>query len=272
MSMINKKKLELIKELEVFDLSNISNELYSQYKYVFGQLFEDKIDIPRATLDVKKNSFVRARKNENYFLYKNLSELLSPPAHLVKHGRLNFHNDPMFYASNDAATAILEVNPNQLQFVTLLYFGLKVDQISTISLGIDIYDGHVVVNLKDDDKVRYDFLIKHIKKIVPLNMPGLYTPTMLFSKGIRKEIFDAYIYQSVATKLSGLNFAFKPEFIDRNFMFVSARTIKILKIREDETYFIRCIAESNKCRANGDFIWELIDNCGGHEFSFDANH
>lgn len=270
--MTDKTKLELINELEEFDLSTISDELYLKYKMVFGNLFEDKIDFPRAKLAVEGSSFVRARKNDNYYLYRNWSELWCPPVHLVKHGRLNFHNDPIFYASNDAATAILEVNPNQLQYVTLLYFKLNVNEIITLSLGIHQYDGQVVENLKDDDKIRYDFLIKHIKKVVPYNLPGLYTPTMLISKGVRHEEFDAYIYQSVATKLNGLNFAFKPEFIDIHLKFESVRTIEVLNINSDETYFIRCIAEAKQLRENGDFIWEFIDNCDGHAFGFQNGH
>lgn len=269
---IQQNFIQFIEELESFDLTTITNEKYTAYKYVFGKLFKDPVDFPRAKLNIKENSFVRARKNDNYYLYRNLSELWCPPAHLVKHGRLNFHNDPIFYASNDAATAILEVNPNQLQFVTLLYFKLKVNEITALSLGIDQYDGQVVANLKDDDKIRYDFLIKHIKKVVPHNLPGLYTPTMLISKGVRHETFDAYIYQSVATKLDGLNFAFKLEFIDHNLIFESARTIEVLNINSDETYFIRCVAESTQLKDNGDFIWELIENCSGHEFKYQYEH
>lgn len=264
--------IKLIEELESFDLTTITNEKYVEYKNIFGKLLENEIYFPRAKLNIEERSFIRARKNDNYYLYRNLSELWCPPAHLVKHGRLNFHNDPIFYASNDAATAILEVNPNQLQFVTLLYFKLKVNEIKAFSLGIDQYEGQVVANLKDDDKMRYDFLIKHIKKVVPNNSPGLYTPTMLLSKGIRHENFDAYIYQSVANKLDGQNFAFKPEFIDNNFKFESARTIEVLNINSDETYFTRCIAEARQLRSNGDFIWKLINNCGGHAFGYQYKH
>jgi hypothetical protein len=207
--MLTTKEIEsFIKELGTFDLANITNEQYVEYKYIFGKLFAGETNFPRAKLNIRDTLFVRARKNENYFLYKNLTELWHPPNHLVKHGRLNFQKDPIFYSSNDAATAILEINPNQLQFVTLIYFKIKADKITTFSLGVDEYDGQVFPDSMEKDKIKYEFLVNHIKKVVPQNLPGLYTPTMLISKGVRDESFDAYAYKSVATNLIGLNFAF----------------------------------------------------------------
>lgn len=269
--MLTKNEIKsLINELETFDLANITNEQYVEYKYIFGKLFAGETNFPRATLNTKDTVFVRARKNDNYFLFKNLTDLWFPPFYKVRHGRLNFHNDPIFYSSNDAGTAILEINPNQLQFVTLIYFKIRTEKLTTFSLGVNEYDGQVFSASMDIDKIKYEFLVNHIKKVVPQNLPGLYTPTMLISKGVRHENFDAFIYKSVATKLIGLNFAFKPEFINHNFIFDSARTIQVLQIHEDETYFVKCIAEAKRLKSNKDFVWEFINDCSGHEFSF--NH
>jgi len=65
----------------------------------------------------------RGRKCHSEEGFGYVSELLAPPAHLAKAGRMNEDNAPVFYASGTANTALCEIGAEPNDFVHII--GLK---------------------------------------------------------------------------------------------------------------------------------------------------
>lgn len=78
---------------------------------------------------------------------------------------------------------------------------------------------------------------------------------------------NCIVYESVATKFNGINYAFKPAFINDKWIFKSARLCEVLEVDEvSENYTIRCLKIANS-ETFGVINWEDSPPCNGHELS-----
>lgn len=256
---------EILRQLEEFDFSNYDNLRYREYKRIFFSAFNEADEFPIWDIPMSDQQFSRCRKNENNHLYVNRNQVWAPPTGKGKIGRLNYQGDPIFYASHNAATALLEVRPSKEDIITVLTFKLKHPTVRGIQLGAEVLQRGEIQFKSEVNRVLYDFIAKECKKVVPEDKPELYTPTILFAKGFSQNHFDAYVYESVSAKYNGINFAFKSEYIEHAFDFVEARIVRIKEVSENMDYKVECIYVATEFEEDGiTFKWEETPYCYGH--------
>lgn len=268
-TMTAKEVKKVLQKLNEFDFSNFDNNRYRVYKDLFFSAFNELKEFPTRDIDLNGQEFTRCRRNENNKLFNEIHEVWSPQKGKGKMGRLNYKGDPIFYAAHNPATALLEIRPEKEEIITCFTFKLKPPTLRGVQLGAKaIQKGEIKFN-SEIDKLLYEFISKECKKIVPEDNPGLYCPTILFAKSFGLNNFDAFIYESVSARYNGINFAFKPEFVKKNYELVEVRTVRIKEVSENMDYKVQCICSSREMDGTT-FKWKDEHYCYGHYVTIDS--
>lgn len=256
--------------LENYDLSKSNtNDSISEFRIVFFKLLNLFRKFPSVNFRTESQEFVRCRKNSTKTTELTFDKLWYPKnAQDPYFNRLSHLGNPVLYSSDNARTAIYEIQPDVGDWITILYFNTKSP---VVIMDYFIEDDNATQYFNDHvgGDYFYKYLIKEFRRIVPKGKEYLYLPTMLLSKFLKN---DCFIYSSVATKFAGLNFAFKPSFIDNNCTFTRARIIEILAVNLiNEDYLIRCLFESTE-NDDGKIKFYKSDTCEGHWISKNITH
>jgi len=264
MSSLLKYKLE---KLDKFLYSNNFNmEILKKHRKKFNQIFKGVRNSGYVPIDTENITFHRARIWEENRPWNCLEEMWFPPSHLLRPGKLNDPYQRLLYSSIDENTALMEKSPPEGGFATILSFKVKTKKIICLELGLN--------SIKDDqrnfhnkkDEYLHKYITKKCKMRVPDEKPWYYIPTIIYANSFKTANFDAFVYDSVAAKFTGENFAFNPEFIKENLIFESARNVKISNKKGKDDFDVTCISLSSKIE-NGEFIYENIEDCQGHNIT-----
>lgn len=268
--MDKKQLLEAISKLNEFDFDNFSQNRYKTYRSLFNDVFASENLYPILYFPIENIVFSRARINNDKYIFKSVKDLWYPPKEKATAGRFNKKNEPMFYATHNIATAILEVNPQKGDIVTVLNFKIKQQYVNSLFLSWKYYAEELMKLLNEKDIIRLEYIIGQSRKIISSERKELYTPTQVFASSFRLPELECFIYESISTEFNSLNFAFKPEFIDQEniFEFSSVITYEIISNYEDYKYDVRCRIEAIDLDDFNKFNWRVV-KCKGHQIKID---
>jgi len=272
MNISNTKRL--ITEVESFDYSDFNNQKYQTLKEIMGLLLTTEIRLEFSELGINEMAVYRVRPNESEKLFRTPNDLWHPPAKDTKMSRLNFWEKPLMYTAINPSTALIEVNAHKLKRVTLAKFSLFDTVTRMVPVGL-IPNSELNKKLDERSRLIFNFLSREVKKKVKGDERQKYLPTIIFATCIlNNELHDGFIYESVATEFSGLNFAFKPDSARRLLKPTEFRCLEIINVNSATDFRVKCSYESRGPFENMDSTinWEQVENCPTHQVDANFNY
>jgi len=265
-----------ISEIECFNYDNFTNDKYRYILKKMGELIRDEINLILPNYSTNNLKIYRCRSNNTNELFNNARNLWHPPKEKTPTGRLNFEKKPILYTAHNAATAMIEIEAYKYDHITTVEYKVKPEKLKTIEFGLKTISKNERSLMDERTRLIMEFLSREAKKKVSKERFYEYCPTIIFATSVTtNRRFDAFLYESVATNHSGLNFAFKSKFAEENLMPVEFRYIKIFNKINENRFSVKCIARTvNKYfDLDSDLIWTDVNDCSGHninseEFSY----
>lgn len=169
---------------------------------------------------------LRSRINNNNCLYKNVKELIYPPAELVnKPGRLNEEHESVFYGALDRATSIVEIQPIVGDIITVIEFSnIAPYKFQYMELGLIeniMNNPRVTKNLsprsiEKNDLIR-NFLVDEFTKEVKIGNEHDYKITIAIGKIFLTSSAGTLLYPSVTREKKRINIAMRTDIFDKYF-------------------------------------------------------
>lgn len=263
-------------EKDINEIMNHSSFIYDEMFCYFSTL--QSIPVYNYKLP-KGNSFYRARKNEDFANFQNISDLYSPPKTLVKnYSRANTPFQSVFYVSDMWETNLAELKP-------FLLGGLAIGDIIWITQAKwkQIQDFNLVILPDFKNSKMTEFINNFVSKLSENQIQFLSFINSFFSKPINptnddsktyqltsafcnallaesdrsKKTIDGIIYTSVEHG-SGFNLALKPSLIEQNKIVVENVVKHFLRKSSKTTFdnFIEPNMPTNIDFENGKIEWE----------------
>ena len=207
--------------------------------------------------------FTRARiHKEKKQLFSNKAELWYPQ--VVKNiGRANYIGKPVFYCSNDAGTAIFEINPELGEFITTLEVKIIKSEIKLMYLGFNSQNTPTFNQIPESDQGFHEFMEIIFREKVNEGQEYNYLKTAILAKAFLTEA-DGIVYPSVGSECRGWNVVFPTDFIDNHAQFKKAMVHKVIEKSDPNNLRIECNYKSTILTKDNDFIWTEISDCKTH--------
>lgn len=294
----DKQKMPSLKEIQSGIDQLLLIEDWNQYKVKrspkkfqkrLHELFTSKFSIfPTVLTPLESNSipftFFRLRKFDSKMNTSLISEYSYPPNHVVKYTqRANLPYHPVFYCSNNPATAIFETIRNEKKhntddFYYLSSWVLKPDHMINFSPFIfgNLHQDSPYVEWTKANYIQIDKSLGHefdpeglksFKKILEfLSHLFVYENTYAVSSYIAHEHLyaqhnyrsDIFMYPSWQTDRKSLNFAIHPNTVIEKMQLKKVYKMTISDFQEDRNSYNTFISKiaNNK---NGILYWRQID-------------
>lgn len=175
-------------EKEINEILNSSSFIYDELFCYFSTL--KSIPVYNYKLP-KGNSFYRARKNENFVNFQNISDLYFPPKTLIKdYSRANVPFQSVFYVSDTWETNLVELKP-------FLLGGLAIGDIIWITQAKwqQIQDFNLVILPDFENPKMTEFINNFVSKLSENQIQFLRFINSFFSKAINPSKDDSKTYQ-----------------------------------------------------------------------------
>ena len=268
-TMTEKEILELIDELKTFNDKEHSPELYNQYYQIAKKVFHGDTSTIISPYFTNSLNLIRGRKNNCDKLFHNIGDLWHPPKEHTTNQRFNYPKLPIYYASNDLTTAMLELRPKEGEIYTTLELELDCPELRCVQLVVEKL-GSVLEEMEPIKRTAYQFLIDEARKPVLSGQTQGYYATQIYAQSLIEsspESIDAFAYNSVATIGKGYNFAIKPDFIEKHYIFKEARVMRIVNYKSKEDFKVQCLYKSNSITNFGRINYQDANLCFGHHIS-----
>jgi hypothetical protein len=227
-------------------------------------------------MNVSTANFIltRARKNESIAKDHNeicIDDLSYPnPECVNKHGRANIWRESKYYCADIPATALLEVRPRN-ELVTTIDIKIRKPQLRLLAVHPNSkYQISGTENFTDKEIAFNKFMAQKFVEAIPDDSHQLYLPTAILTKLLLNN-FDGIVYPSVASNLSGENFALRTEIINEYAGVVEARIQETYDHISPYNFKVKCLYRANRLNKNGCFDWKNV-NCVGHSINQDIHH
>ena len=261
-------------EKKINDILKFSSFIYDELFCYFSTL--QSIPVYNYNLP-KGNSFFRARKNESFANFQNISDLYSPPKLLVKnYSRANTPLQSVFYVSDTWETNLAELKPFLLDGLAIgdviWITQTKLKQIQDLNLVIlpdfknpkmTEFINNFVSRLSENQIQFLSFINSFFSK--PINPTKTdsktYQLTSAFCNAVlaesvrNKNPIDGIIYTSVEHG-SGFNLALNPSLIEQNKIVVE-NVVKHFLRKSSKTTFDNFIEPNMP--TNIDFVKNTIE-------------
>lgn len=245
-----------------FENFESSNEYIKEVEKIIYQEF----DIIPSGLRLQKPkdfnlSIFRAREVNTIKNIDLISEHSYPPVNLTGFGRCNFPNNPVFYCSNHPITSLLEIirNTDYIDKEYCLSVWGIINSESPICIQNYFHSELPKANgfsaIKDADILQLDKTFEHKldpdKKAGLLELIGFLHSTFIndkshkLSAAIAHQVLfaehnfrtDILMYPSIQTKLTGMNMAIQPNFVDNQMQLKRLYFVKITGYnKENDSY------------------------------------
>lgn len=175
-------------EKDINEIMNISSFIYDELFCYFSNLK----NIPVYNYKLPKgNSFYRARKNDNFANFQNVSDLYSPPKTLVKnYSRANTPFQSVFYVSDTWETNLAELKPFLLE-------GLAIGDVIWITQAkwkqLDDFNLVIIPDFKNPKMT--EFINNFVSKLSENQIQFLSFLNIFFSQPINPTKNDSKTYQ-----------------------------------------------------------------------------
>lgn len=221
------------------------------------------------------STFWRARKLGDNKSFDNLSDLSYPPKHLVKEGRVNNKNEPVFYLSTRKETALSEIDAQDNDSIQIAGYRIvsnKEVKFSIVGMFWSVFkNGSIPLILKDPNKAVLSF-INNLPTDIALRLIYIdkffadilsdkcayrnkYLHTRILSNIlISKSISDAIAYPSIKDN-GAYNLAVKPNIADSNFQNISCSILQIEKKLNYGIYLSKITNVAKGIDESGNFLW-----------------
>ncbi len=268
-----KEVRERIRELENLKLDKPSTENFNLYFDKIKEVLNGNRQVLISPFYTNSFNCFRARKSKSKF-YDRICDLWYPPPEKVLPGRLNYPGQAIFYCAIDLDTAVIEVKPELNDIITVIQTRITIPELNCVQFVKEKYSDK---DLDDMDPVKreiFEFIHRELRRTVPDGQFHKYYATQIFAHAtIGQSKFDAFAYDSVASKFKGYDLAIKTEFIDKYSEFVSARVVKVVEFKDRENFKFKCILKSIKMNDLGMIDFDKFLNCEGHEINLqNYNH
>ena len=270
--MTRKTIISLISEIENFNYSNFSNSDYRFLLTKMGELLQDNIKVYIPSYDTKDIRLFRCRANQDDTMFANARNLWHPPEESTPTGRLNFEKNPILYTAHNAATAMIEINAHHHEFITSVEYKIKSDTLNILEFSLNLVTNSQREPIDEISKLIMKFLSREAKKIVPKGQEYKYCPTIIFAKSVSKnDNFDAFAYESVATRNKGLNFAVKSNFAENYLTPVEFRYLRVSEKINQNNFFVQCLSKTvnEEYNLDSELEWIDVNDCKGHKIDSD---
>lgn len=236
--------------------------------------------------DTFLSTFYRAREFDTFTDLSLIREHSYPPIDKVKMGRCNFPNKPVFYCSNNAMTALIEVvrnyNGSEKKYCLSKWELVKTnsDLIFESFLHSNLPEENVFGKIGKDIQKRISepFMISYQKMISKKQEEGLIEYLRFFndsflndknyslSASIAYESLyanhnyrtDVLMYPSVQTQYKGVNLAMNPNFVENNLKMTRLYIVQMGKYIPDSGSFSITITKYADVNKNM-IVWKNVD-------------
>jgi hypothetical protein len=228
----------------------------------------------RRNFDYKRNSRIE--------FFHNTKELWAPdPKDITTIGRCNDINESILYCSFTPNVTLFELKPKVGLEMTVLEYEIEsnLENINVVSVdflsGLDIdlkeiFKNHLVFEGISKDhllKIKFieNFITEEFTREIDSSNEFHYKITAGLTKFFLKqnhvdgfigaEPSNGLVYPSVALRISGINFAIKPEYAATRLIPNKAFKYKILGHPSRHYYVIQMTHESEKIKSDGEILW-----------------
>ncbi len=260
-------KESIIQDIHSLDLKTVSfDKVKELVSTLMNNFYSQFMMVPATPL-------CRARKNENDQVFNHINKLRNPNKNLVTNfGRLNIPNESIFYGAAHHNTAILELQPEIGDEITIyrsiLHNGIR---LRTMELGMResvwqnkgrIYDDSDIHKYIGSDKnisinkQIHDFLINQFTQVISNGQEYKYKITAAIAHTFMNDKqIEGLVYPSIATGKKQVNIGIKPEVYDKYYAPYDCWKIKIKNIFQENKYEVMHIATAKSISKSGKIIW-----------------
>lgn len=282
---------------EVFPKYNIDIDVYEYVETILNLLTKEFGLIPNLKQQIKSKNFLqefyRARELDTFTDLELIREYSYPPLDRVSMGRCNFPSKPVFYCSNNAKIALLEVGKHNIgkgKEICLSKWELvktEGDIIVESFLHSDLPETNAFGSIGKglQQNINKPFKISYKKNLTKKQEMGLVEYLKFLSKAFLDD--DSYslsaalahgalyanhnyrsdilIYPSIQSNLLGVNIAMNPNFAD-NFLKMTRAYIVQIEKHDPNACTIDILFKSCAIVKNSVINWELFNpNIPEHE-------
>lgn len=279
---INLKTLPIYNEGE--DIDEYVEKINGLITNEFG--FGINIKQPSNT-DGFLSTFFRARELNTFTDTKLIREHSYPPIDKVTMGRCNFPNKPVFYCSNDAMTALIEVvknyNGSDKKYCLSKWELFKSDSVLIFEsfLHSRLPEENIFGEIGKDIQKRISepFTISLQEKLSKEQEEGLVEYLKFFDESFlndknyslsasiaHRALYanhnyrtDVLMYPSVQTQFIGVNLAMNPNFVENNLRMTRVYVVQLKKYKPDSGSVSVSFTKYADIR-NNMIIWKNIDS------------
>lgn len=254
------KTVDTFKEI----IQNAKNLSIEQIQVLIGMIFQEIGYGSIVQMNQTFNGLYRSRKHEQIdgqnegYLFTNEKEFWNPPPEKVNNlGRCNEVNESMFYSSNHFETSMLEVRPEEGNFITVSHFrpinhngllpSFRIKPICIQHLKkIEGY-GHLISDsflanrdrgFIEVDKLIDNLFLKEVNENFEYKITNAITKCMLVNLINKKKEelnMGGMVYPSIANNNKSLNVLLKPYYAMNYFQIKLLQTFKVLKSTNERT-------------------------------------
>jgi len=252
------------------DFSNKTDFRNPIFSYEYHKAIKDnlnQVSVFNHVIKEKEKFFTRARLHSSKrTLLPNISDLWYPPDEITNVGRGNFPNKSVFYCSNDPGTSVFEIRPKKNDWLTTIEVDIQKDSLDLLVLGINTETNSAYHRLPEFDKGINLFLEQKFREIVPHEKEFNYFKTAYFVEAFIKNK-DGIMYPSVGSNCKGMNVIFTKKFIDNYAKFKKAVVHEVTEKNSEYDISVNCKYIATQINQFGDFIWETVSDCVGHQIT-----
>lgn len=252
-----------IKKLRNLDLNNVG---INDIKQMINKLMTGYACCSSIHKQIQVFLVLRSRINNNNCLYKNVKELIYPPAELInKPGRLNEEHESVFYGALDRATSIVEIQPIVRDIITVIEFSNLVPyKFQYMELGLieNIMNNPMVTknlsphSIEKNDLIR-NFLVDEFTKKVKIGNEHDYKITIAIGKIFLTSSAGTLLYPSVTREKKRINIAMRTDIFDKYFKPNKGWLFRIDELISISNYKYSLMGEIESIGLNGEIKWKI---------------